>query len=103
MKTNSTKRILLSLFILLISTAVWAQEADQEAEYPPVKVPANYTFQKNVVYKHVDDWNGTLDLYLPQDTSKPVPLIIDVHGGGWWHGVKESHFDFDVFFKQNLT
>ena len=101
MKVKSIFKISFPLFILLLSSLICAQEAEQETEYPPVKVPSNYTAQKNVVYKTVDDWKGTLDLYLPADTSKPVPLIIDVHGGGWWHGVKESHYDFDVFFKQN--
>jgi acetyl esterase/lipase len=101
MNIKSLLKILLPLLVLFISPLIFAQEEEPENQYPAVKVPANYTMQKNVVYKQVDDWKGTLDLYLPADTSKPVPLIIDVHGGGWWHGVKESHYDFDVFFKQN--
>lgn len=100
MRFKSISIIPFFLFFLSLSSLVAAQEAEQATEYPPVKVPTNYTMQKNVVYKQVDDWKGTLDLYLPADTSKSVPLIIDVHGGGWWHGVKESHFDFGVFFNQ---
>jgi len=90
----------LLLFLLLLPVTIfYAQEAD--SEYPPVKVPANYTAQKNVAYTKVDDWTGTLDMYVPKDVKQPTALIIDVHGGGWYHGVKESHYDFDVFFKQN--
>ena len=92
-------KILLYLLLILPGIVLYAQEAD--GEYSPVKVPANYTFQKNVVYTEVDNWKGTLDLYIPKDLRKPVPLIIDVHGGGWYHGVKESHFEFDVFFNKN--
>ena len=29
-----------------------------------------------------------LDLFLPTDVSKPVPLVIHIHGGGWRHGAK---------------
>ncbi len=100
MNTILPFRLLFPIVFFFIVMPVFAQEVEQTTEYPPVKVPDSYTMQKNVVYKTVDDWKGTLDLYLPKDTSRPVPLIIDVHGGGWWHGVKESHFDFDVFFNQ---
>jgi hypothetical protein len=32
-----------------------------------------------------------LDLYLPeQDSSQPVPLLIFIHGGGWFEGGKAS-------------
>ena len=30
-----------------------------------------------------------LDVYYPQGTSKPLPVIIVVHGGGWMYGDKE--------------
>jgi acetyl esterase/lipase len=32
-----------------------------------------------------------LDLYLPeQDGSRPIPLLIFIHGGGWFEGSKET-------------
>jgi len=30
-----------------------------------------------------------LDVYYPEGTIKPLPVIIDVHGGGWVYGDKE--------------
>ncbi|MDD3947384.1 MAG: alpha/beta hydrolase [Clostridia bacterium] len=30
-----------------------------------------------------------LDVYYPEDTRTPLPMIIDVHGGGWIYGEKE--------------
>ncbi len=31
-----------------------------------------------------------LDLYLPEKTDRPAPLIIWIHGGGWQNGSKEN-------------
>jgi acetyl esterase/lipase len=30
-----------------------------------------------------------LDVYYPEGTDKPLPIIIDIHGGGWVYGDKE--------------
>lgn len=88
----------LIVFFLLLTASCFTQET--EGQYPPVNVPANYLSKINVVYTKAGEWEGKLDLYLPKDAKAPTPLLIDIHGGGWYHGVKESHYDFDVFFKQ---
>ncbi len=40
---------------------------------------------------YVDDGNKyhLLDVYYPQNTISPLPVIIDIHGGGWVYGTKE--------------
>jgi len=78
---------------------IFPQEVD--VNVGNVKFPDSYQAKLNLVYGTFDGWDGTFDFYCPKETSKPTPLIIDVHGGGWLHGVKESHTDFDVFFNQN--
>lgn len=35
-----------------------------------------------------------LDLYIPQTATKPLPLIIYIHGGGWKYGDKELTTSF---------
>ncbi|MDQ3372718.1 MAG: alpha/beta hydrolase [Acidobacteriota bacterium] len=47
-----------------------------------------YTTHSNLSY--VDDGNSAhkLDLYVPNGTTSPVPLIIWIHGGGWQSGDK---------------
>jgi acetyl esterase/lipase len=44
---------------------------------------------KNIEYAKVGDTSLLLDLYLPKDRAKPVPLVIWIHGGGWSQGSKE--------------
>lgn len=40
---------------------------------------------------YVNDLNKyhLLDIHYPENTKEPLPLIIDIHGGGWWYGTKE--------------
>jgi acetyl esterase/lipase len=38
---------------------------------------------KDVEYAKVDGYSLKLDLYVPENVAAPVPLIVDVHGGGW--------------------
>ncbi|RYF87300.1 MAG: alpha/beta hydrolase [Chitinophagaceae bacterium] len=84
------------LFHLLLSAQ------DDSATYKPVELPANYTSQLNVVYTKAGDWDGKMDLYLPK-ADKPSPAIINIHGGGWNHGVKESQTGFNTFFKAGFV
>ena len=74
-----------------------AQPAEDTA-YKPVEYPKGYSSSLNVVYTQVKGWDGKLDLYLPPKAEKPAALMINIHGGGWNHGVKESQTGFSTFF-----
>ncbi len=87
-----------SLFFLFLPFYLVAQTT-KEAEVKPVEYPTGYTARLNVVYTKVNEWEGKLDLYLPPQNSKPSAVIINIHGGGWNHGVKETQGGFNTFFK----
>ncbi|HEY4415820.1 MAG TPA: GDSL-type esterase/lipase family protein [Verrucomicrobiae bacterium] len=38
---------------------------------------------KDIEYAQINGHSLKLDLYIPENVSRPVPLIIDIHGGGW--------------------
>ena len=82
--------------------ALWAQGEDSVV-YKPVEMPAGFTSQLNVVYTKVKDWEGKLDLYLPSKDNGPTPIVINIHGGGWNKGVKESQTGFNTFFKMGYA
>lgn len=48
---------------------------------------------------YVDDgmWQHTLDVYYPENTDKPLPVIIDIHGGGWVYGTKRINQHYDMY------
>lgn len=35
-----------------------------------------------------------LDIYYPENTNEKLPVIIDIHGGGWMYGYKEINKNF---------
>ncbi len=44
----------------------------------------------NLPYGPDEKWH-TLDVYLPKKESVLFPVIINIHGGGWVYGTKETH------------
>jgi len=78
-----------------------AQESDTTIK--PVETPAGFTRQIDVVYTRGKDWEQKLDIYLPPNTGKPTPVVINIHGGGWNHGTKESQTGFNSFFKNGFA
>ncbi len=96
------KKIFLSVTMVTYALALWAQGEDSVV-YKPVEMPAGFTSQLNVVYTKVKDWEGKLDLYLPSKDNGPTPIVINIHGGGWNKGVKESQTGFNTFFKMGYA
>jgi acetyl esterase/lipase len=93
-------RKLLLLVSIAFSKLVMAQA---DSAYKPVAYPDGFTAQLDVVYTTVDNWDGKMDLYLPPEKNGPAPIVINIHGGGWNHGVKESQTGFNTFFKSGMA
>jgi acetyl esterase/lipase len=97
---------LIFIFLLLFNSfIVYSQETptSDTATYKLVEFPTGYNASLNEVYTQAADWEGKLDVYFQINPSKPTPLIINIHGGGWNHGVKESQTGFNTFFKKGFA
>jgi acetyl esterase/lipase len=75
----------------------------QEDSVKKVTYPAGYTAQIDVVYTQGPGWQQKMDLYLAPKEKGPVPMVINIHGGGWNHGTKESQTGFNSFFKAGFA
>ncbi len=53
-----------------------------------VNIPEGVTVHRDLIYGRAGERELPLDLYLPPDTSSPVPVVMWVHGGGWRGGGK---------------
>ena len=93
------RKLLLALLVLTGSHLL----AQDDTTYQPVEYPAGFTAQLNVTYTKAGDWEGKMDIYLPPQQGNPPPVIINIHGGGWNHGVKESQTGFNTFFKAGFA
>ena len=85
-----------SLFLLRL------QAQEDSAVVKPVELPTGFTAQLNLVYAKAGDWDGKMDVYLPK-SDKPTPVVLNIHGGGWNHGTKESQTGFSNFFKAGFA
>jgi acetyl esterase/lipase len=91
------------IFISFILPVCSFAQNETDTVYKPVAYPDGYTAQLNVVYTTVNNWEGKADFYLPPNTGKPAAIVINIHGGGWNHGVKESQTGFSSFFKAGFA
>lgn len=94
------KRIFIISCLALIGYQAMAQESQ------PVKkvvYPEGYQAQIDVIYTKVDNWDGKMDLYTPAKGQEASPIVINIHGGGWNKGNKESQTGFSGFFKKGYA
>jgi len=75
----------------------------QEKEYTSVEYPSDYTAEIDVAYTHVNNWTGYMDIFTNQNATTPTPIVINIHGGGWKSGQKESQTGLDTFFSNGYA
>jgi acetyl esterase/lipase len=68
-----------------------------------VAYPTGYSSQLNVVYTSSPGWEGKMDLYLPAQEKGLSPAIINIHGGGWSGGSKDTQGGFSSYFKAGFA
>ncbi len=78
--------------VVRIMQMVWRYCADGDAAKHAVQTPPQ-TLNKIEDVPYIDDGNiyHQLDIYYPKGTKKSdkLPVIIDIHGGGWMYGDKD--------------
>ena len=126
MKSKIVKRILFSLLIVfilfslvMVSPRLWSVIYPDK---PPVgyhfesldylavatglesvinkspEVPAEIEEIKNIEYKNIDGNSLQLDIYKPKNLTKPAPLLVFIHGGGWKGGERADYLIYLLAF-----
>lgn len=55
-----------------------------------IPVPSGISQCRNITYGPHGRWNQ-LDVYFPNGTTRPLPTIVSIHGGGYVYGNKEVY------------
>ncbi len=76
------------VLIVLMSGALAAQLSP--AGKWAASTPHEYRIKPNIVYSTANDHENKLDLYVHWNSTKPHPVMIYIHGGGWMAGTKEQ-------------
>lgn len=88
MRNTSISRNLLTA--VLLATAALCQAQLSESLKTSVQVAHDYALDPNITYKVANNYEAKLDVYHRKDAKAPVPVLIQIHGGGWVRGVKEG-------------
>ena len=90
------------VFSFTIPLSIFGQ-GNGDSAAKPVTWPSGYTAHLNTVYTNTLNWEGKMDIYLPPIKNQSAPVIINIHGGGWNHGEKETQGGFSTFFKEGFA
>jgi acetyl esterase/lipase len=61
-------------------------------------VPENVEAFKNIEYKNINGKSLQLDIYQPKGLTKPAPLLVFIHGGGWRGGDRADYLVYLTHF-----
>ncbi len=61
-------------------------------------VPDNVVETKNIEYKNINGKSLQLDIYQPKGLTKPAPLLVFIHGGGWRGGDRADYLVYLTHF-----
>lgn len=67
----------------------WKQNDDRRDSGLPTEIPEVKRIN-NLQYGSDEKWN-LLDLYIPNNVTGKIPVIINIHGGGYVYGTKETY------------
>ena len=75
---------------LAVTMALAGLAQAQQPRMGKASVPEGVKAFRDVAYVENGHARQKLDLYVPEKTEKPLPVIIWVHGGGWQNGSKDG-------------
>lgn len=87
--------IVISLCLVILTIPVINCRSKELLPWPV----SNVRVLHDLPYNSKSDSSRTLDLYLPADFARPLPLIVCIHGGGWKGGDKSM---FPAFLLPNM-
>jgi acetyl esterase/lipase len=83
-------------FVLPTIAAVYSGLDPMINKTPPV--PENVEAFKNIEYKNLKGRSLQLDIYQPKGMTKPAPLLVFIHGGGWRGGDRADYLVYLTHF-----
>lgn len=110
---------LLSLIILMFIPRIWSSVNPKKAPmgyyfYVPTiaavytgleslinktpSVPENVEEIKNIEYKNINGKSLQMDIYQPKGMTKPAPMLVFIHGGGWKGGNRADYLVYLTHF-----
>ncbi len=64
-------------------------KADDDKRIASLSLPEGIKEINNIPYTDSGSEYHLFDVYYPENTDKKLPVIIEIHGGGWMYGTKD--------------
>lgn len=91
---------MLSKYVRSFRESASKNDYERDRKLKPLK---GIEIDKDIKYGRGGKYN-LLDVYYPSKTKKKLPVIINVHGGGYVYGYKEIYFHYCLFLaKQGFS
>ena len=86
--------------LAMIATPAPALAASHRTSSEHAQKDGTYTALSGLKYAELPGNAGTLDLYLPQDSHGPIPVVLWTHGSGW---LRDNGNELGDIVANNLT
>jgi acetyl esterase/lipase len=77
-------------FLVLLRPILYGQELDPVSRWATI-AGSEFRVHPNIVYNKANNVDLRLDVITLDNTKKPRPTLISIHGGGWVAGSKEPY------------
>ena len=85
------KRLPLFIALLVATSPMAAQDQTGTFFERVLDLRMNYGVIGNITYSTASGYDCKLDVYQRRNAPAPVPVIVNIHGGGWVAGTKEAN------------
>ncbi len=89
MSRSHTARVFVALLAICCTGLATAVDKPQTNKRPKASLPAGVSVLRNLEFGRAGERALLLDLYRPEKSAKPAPVVMWVHGGGWNKGSKD--------------
>lgn len=81
----------MSIFRLCLAASLLPLAGHCQSNEKPMQPPGNFLAVRDLNYAGTQNWRQTMDVFVPKTPpTKPLPLIVFIHGGGWEGGSKNT-------------
>jgi acetyl esterase/lipase len=86
---NGARSFWIVVVLVLLQTLPTSAQLSKNSRWTK-DLSERYTATYNIAYDRIDTVSDRLDLYVPKESTKPVPVLVWIHGGGWGRLSKDS-------------
>src|SRR6185369_331212 len=94
------RRLLAAVLLVVFCGCLVSQAQLTDLEKATILLGQHFRAEPNIVSKTNSNYDAKLDIYYPEKSDVPIPVVMMIHGGGWIAGTKEQGVLYTLPFLQ---